>query len=137
MRTFQTGTRNQTGKNKCGADDFLSDEAQGEEKRVDFCGMIQKAIAHIETTGQEVLGILRFETITTDAGWKLDGKRKLYLQTPKKLYLPIFETYQLIEPFSETSKVVVNNKFEFIAYAGNGCLIGLEPISKRPGEQED
>jgi hypothetical protein len=39
--------------------------------------MIQKTIAHIETTGQEVLGILRFETITTDAGWKLDGKRKL------------------------------------------------------------
>ena len=106
-------------------------------RRLDVCGMIQKAIAHIETTGQEVIGILRFETITTDAGWKLDGKRKLYWQTPKALYLPIFETYQLIEPFSETSKVVVNNKFEFIAYAGNGCLIGVEPISKRPGEQED
>lgn len=99
--------------------------------------MIQKTIAHIETTGQEVLGILRFETITTDAGWKLDGKRKMYWQTAKVLYLPIFKTYQLIEPFSETSKVVVNNKFEFIAYAGNGCLIGLEPISKLPSEQED
>lgn len=34
--------------------------------------------AYVEKTGQEVLGILRFETITTDAGWKLDGKRKLY-----------------------------------------------------------
>nr|DAW02531.1 MAG TPA: hypothetical protein [Caudoviricetes sp.] len=106
-------------------------------RRLGVCGMIQKTIAHIETTGQEVLGILRFETITTDAGWKLDGKRKLYWQTPKALYMPIFETYQLIEPFSETSKVVVNNKFEFIAYAGNGCLIGVEPISKRPSEQED
>lgn len=106
-------------------------------RRLGVCGMIQKAIAHIETTGQEVIGILRFETITTDARWKLDDKRKLYWQTPKALYLPIFETYQLIEPFSETSKVVVNNKFEFIAYAGNGCLIGVEPISKRPGEQED
>lgn len=46
-------------------------------RRLGVCGMIQKTIAHIETTGQEVLGILRFETITTDAGWKLDGKRKL------------------------------------------------------------
>ena len=100
-------------------------------------GIRQETIAHIETTGQEVLGILRFEKITTDAGLKPDGKRKLYWKTPKALYLPIFETYQLIDHFSETSKVVVNNKFEFIAYAGNGCLIGLDPISKRPGEQED
>lgn len=93
--------------------------------------------AYVEKTGQKVLGILRFKTITTDAGFKLDSKRKMYWQTPKALYLSIFETYQLIEPFSETSKVVVNNKFKFIAYAGNGCLIGVESISKRPGEQED
>lgn len=92
--------------------------------------MILKAIAHIEATGQEVLGVLIFETITIDAGWKCDDKEKLYWQTPKEKYLPIFETYQLIEPFSETSKVVVNNKFEFIAYSGVRCLIGTEAISK-------
>lgn len=94
--------------------------------------MIQKAIAHIETTGQEVIGILRFETITTDAGWKLDDKGKLYWQPPKEKYLPIFKTYQRIEPFRGTSKVVVNNKFEFIAYSGVRCLIGTEAISKTP-----
>lgn len=99
--------------------------------------MIPKAIAHIEATGREVLGALIFETITIDAGWKHDDKGGLYWQTPKEKYLPIFKTYQRIEPFRGTSNVVVNNKFEFIAYAGNGCLIGVEPISKRPGEQED
>ena len=34
-------------------------------------GMIQKQLQHIETTGQEVLGILRFETITTGADGNL------------------------------------------------------------------
>lgn len=99
--------------------------------------MMLKAIAHIKATGQEVLGALIFETIIIDAGWKLDDKGKLYWQLQKEKYLPIFKTYQRIEPFRGTSKVVVNNKFEFIAYAGNGCLIGVDPISKRPGEQED
>lgn len=105
--------------------------------RLGICGMIQKAIAHIETTWQEVLGVLIFETITIDARWKYDDKGKLYWQTPKEKYLPIFKTYQRIEPFRGTSKVVMNNKFEFIAYSGVRCLIGTEAISKRPGEQED
>lgn len=92
--------------------------------------MILKAIAHIKATGQEVLGVLIFETITIDAGWKHDDKGELYWQTPKEKYLPIFKTYQRIEPFRGTSKVVVNNKFEFIAYSGVRCLIGTEAISK-------
>lgn len=92
--------------------------------------MIPKAIAHIEATGREVLGDLIFETIIIDAGWKLDDKGKLYWQPPKEKYLPIFKTYQRIEPFRGTSKVVVNNKFEFIAYSGVRCLIGMEAISR-------
>lgn len=92
--------------------------------------MILKAIAHIKATGQAVLGVLIFETITIDAGWKHDDKGELYWQTPKEKYLPIFKTYQRIEPFRGTSKVVVNNKFEFIAYSGVRCLIGTEAISK-------
>ena len=37
-------------------------------------------IAHIEATGQEVLGNLRFDTIVMDAGWKLDDKGHRYWQ---------------------------------------------------------
>lgn len=92
--------------------------------------MMLKAIAHIKATGQEVLGVLIFETITIDAGWKHDDKGELYWQTPKEKYLPIFKTYQRIEPFRGTSKVVVNNKFEFITYSGVRCLIGTEAISR-------
>ena len=99
--------------------------------------MIPKSIAHIEATGRDVLGVLKFETIIMDGGWEIDDKGNKHWQGRKGMYLPIFETYQQIEPFNGISKVVVNNKFEFIAYAGNRRLIGVEPISKRPGEQDE
>lgn len=40
--------------------------------------MIPKMIDHIEATGQEVLGNLRFETVVMDAGWKIDDKGHRY-----------------------------------------------------------
>lgn len=100
--------------------------------------MIPKMIAHIEATGQEVIGNLRFETVIMDAGWKLDNKGNRYWQREKYMYLPIFETYQLLEPFGEITRIIVNNKFDFIGYHdGNMRLIALKPVDKLPGEQEE
>lgn len=100
--------------------------------------MIPKMIAHIEATGQEVIGNLRFETVIMDAGWKLDNKGNRYWQREKYMYLQIFETYHLLEPFGEITRIIVNNKFDFIGYHdGNMRLIALKPVDKLPGEQEE
>ena len=100
--------------------------------------MIPKMIAHIEATGQEVIGNLRFETVIMDAGWKLDNKGNRYWQREKCMYLPIFEAYQLLEPFSGTTRIIVNNKFDFIGYSnGNMRLIALKPVDKLSCEQEE
>lgn len=56
----------------------------------------------------------------------------------KYMYLPIFETYQLLEPFSGTTRIIVNNKFDFVGYHdGNIRLIAMEPVDKFHGEQEE
>lgn len=100
--------------------------------------MIPKMIAHIEATGQEVLGNLRLETVVMDARWKLDNKGNRYWQGKKYMYLPIFEAYQLLEPFRGTTRIIVNNKFDFIGYHdGNMRLIAFKPVDKLPGEQEE
>ena len=100
--------------------------------------MIPKMIAHIEATGQNILGSLKFEGIAVDAGWKLDNKGNRYWQRKKYMYLPIFEAYQLLEPFRGTTRIVVNNKFDFVGYHdGNMRLIALKPVDKLPGEQEE
>ena len=100
--------------------------------------MIPKMIAQIEATGQEVLGNLRLETVVMDDGWKLDDKGHRCWQKEKYMYLPIFEAYQLLDPFSGTTRIIVNNKFDFIGYHdGNMRLIALKPVDKLPGEQEE
>ena len=99
--------------------------------------MIPKMIAHIEETGQEVLGNLKFETVVMDAGWRLDDKGHLYWQREKYMYLPIFETYQSLKPFRGTTKITVNDKFDFIAYHRNTCLIAIESVDKLLDEQEE
>ena len=106
--------------------------------RLGICGMIPKMIAHIEVTGQEVLGNLRFETVVTDAGWKLDDKGHQYWQRKKYMYLPNFEVYQPLKHFRGTTRIIVNNKFDFVGYHdGNTCLIAYEPVDKLHGEQEE
>lgn len=95
-------------------------------------------IARIETTGQEVLGNLRFETVVMDAGWKLDDKGHRFWKKEKYMYLPIFETYQPLKHFRGATRIIVNNKFDFIGYNdGNMRLIAMEPVDKLPCEQEE
>lgn len=56
----------------------------------------------------------------------------------KYMYFPIFEAYQQLKRFRGTTRIIVNNKFDFIGYHdGNIRLIALKPVDKLPGEQEE
>ena len=54
------------------------------------------------------------------------------------MYFPIFEAYQQLKRFRGTTRIIVNNKFDFIGYHdGNTRLIAMEPVDKLPCEQEE
>lgn len=100
--------------------------------------MMPKMIAHIEATGQEILGNLRFDTVVMDGGWKINDKGKRYWERAKYVYFPVFDSYQLLKKFRGISRITVNNKFEFMGYCVNDTrLNAMEPVNELPGEQKE
>lgn len=91
--------------------------------------------AHIEATGQEVLGILGFSEISFNAGWIIDEKGRKKYKYGHIEYIPVFETDEFVKPFYDFSNVHTE-KIDFKAYYGprtetnTFCLVGAKPISE-------
>ena len=95
------------------------------------------SICFIKKTGQSVLGTLRYEGISIDAGWHLDDKGKRYWKHGKHRYVPIFECGEPAKRFEGYSEIIVDDKTEFTAYYGDGILgigrlIGKDTIDDLP-----
>lgn len=98
--------------------------------------MIPNTIAHIKATGQDVIGILKFDSVLVDGGWRINEKGRKYWVKSKFMYAPYFESAELINPFSGYSNICVGNRFWFTAYCGKRRLCGTELISELPSEMK-
>lgn len=91
--------------------------------------------AHIEATGQEVSGVLRFDEINFNAGWIIDEKGRKKYKYGHIEYIPVFETAEFVKPFEDFSDVHTE-KIDFQAYYGPSAetntfrLVGAKQISE-------
>lgn len=91
--------------------------------------------AHIEATGQEVLGVLGFGEISFNSGWIIDEKGRKKYEHGHIEYIPVFETAEFVKPF-ECFTNVHTEKIDFQAYYGSSAetntfhLVGSKPISE-------